>query len=278
MKNFYLIPNTDKPEAVRFSLLVQKYIEEHGGQAVNASHRMMNGHVDPDDVPAEMECVITLGGDGTIIQAARDLARLQLPIIGINLGTLGFMAEVSTEQYENALDVLMNDRHLVDERMMLRGRIYRNHELIYDGLALNDITLHASGEFRAVKYELLVNDEHLARYFADGIVISTPTGSTGYNLSAGGPIVMPSAELITATAVNPHTMLRRSIVLPDNVRVTLKLVEREDQTANVYLDGSVYKNFRLGDEIMVEKAAQKVKFIKLAKDSFIEVLRTKLEN
>ncbi len=278
MKNFYLIPNTDKPEAMRFSHLVKKYIDEHGGNAVFPEHRLLNGHTDADDVPADIECLITLGGDGTIIQAARDLVRLGLPIIGINLGTLGFMAEVSTAQYEEALDILLEDRYFIDERMMLRGRLYRNHEMIHENLALNDITLHASGDFRAIRYDLLVNDEYLNRYFADGMVISTPTGSTGYNLSAGGPIVMPSAELITATSVNAHTMLQRSIVLPDDVKVTLKLVERENQTANVYFDGSVFKNLRFGDEIVVEKAAQKVKFIKLAKDSFIEVLRTKLEN
>lgn len=278
MKNFYLIPNTEKPEAMRFSILVQRYIEEHGGTVFSAKNYLMNGHTDPDDVPAEVECVITLGGDGTIIQAARDLVGLKLPIIGINLGTLGFMAEVSTDQYEEALNILLDDRHYVDERMMLRGMIYRNGELIYDDLALNDITLHASGDFRAISFEMLVNNEHLSSYFADGMVICSPTGSTGYNLSAGGPIVMPSAELMTATSINAHTMLQRSIVLSDDVRITLKLVDRPAQTANAYFDGSVYKNLRIGDEVVVEKAAQKVKFIKLAKDSFIDVLRIKLEN
>ena len=279
MKHFFIIPNIEKPETVAFSETLLQMIEELGGEAWIAESRSYDGErfVSAAEIPSDAEAIITLGGDGTIIQAARDTVRRSLPILGINMGTLGFLAETDRKDARSALDQLFSGKYFIEERMMLRGMVYRKEQLLYENLSLNDVVLMRSSGFRMVECDFCVNGELIKHYKGDGMILATPTGSTAYNLSAGGPIVMPSASMILATPLNPHTMLQRSIVLPDSVSVTLRVSGRSGQKVSVSFDGTVYQGLDCGDEIRVIKAENRVRLLKLQRDSFLEVLRTKLE-
>lgn len=279
MKRFFIIPNIEKEEAVLMAQELQALIEKKGGSAVVFSGSAFDGErfVTERDVPEGTEGIITLGGDGTIIQAARDTDELTLPILGINMGRLGFLAETDPTHMEAAVDALLQDAYFIEERMMLRGEVRREGALLYENLALNDIVLMRSMGFHLISFDFSVNGELIKKYSGDGMILSTPTGSTAYNLSAGGPIVMPSASMILATPLNPHTMLQRSIVLPDSAEVILRVSGKNPGEVSVSFDGTVYRGLESGDEIHVTKADRKVLLLKLQKDSFLEVLRTKLE-
>ena len=278
MKKFFIIPNVEKPEAMAFSGRLRTYIEEQGGEAAVAGNRDFDGErfVNASEVPAGTEGIITLGGDGTIIQAARDTDELMLPVLGVNMGTLGFLAETDSRRAFDAVNRLFRDEYMVEERMMIRGKVIRGGEVICENASLNDVVLRTAG-LSTVEFDFCVNGELIKTYHGDGMILCTPTGSTAYNLSAGGPIVMPSASMILATPLNPHTMLQRSIVLPDDASVSLRISGTRTGEVLVSFDGTVYPGLACGDEIQVRKDEKKVRLLKLEKDSFLEVLRNKLE-
>ena len=278
MRSFFIIPNVEKSEAVALSEKLMDYISERGGKAAVAKNRDFDGErfVKCSEIPDDTEAVIVLGGDGTIIQAARDTDELGLPILGINMGTLGFLAETDRTEAYDALERLFEDRCFIEERMMIRGSVYRSGSLIYENSSLNDIVLRTEG-FSTVEFDFCVNGECIKTYHGDGMILATPTGSTAYNLSAGGPIILPSASMILATPLNPHTLLQRSIVLPDAAEISLLISGSRSGEVLVSFDGTVLKGLVCGDEVRVYKDEKKVRLLKLKKDSFLETLRCKLE-
>ena len=217
MDRFYIIPNSAKDPSLAFSNRIIGYLEQRGARChVQQITEKMEGpyhYTDPDGIPEDTQCIIVLGGDGTLLQAARDVVHKDIPLIGINLGTLGFLAEVDKNSIYPALERLLTDDYELEERMMLEGRIYRGEELIGKDIALNDIVIGREGHLRVIRFKNYVNDAYMNSYNADGIIISTPTGSTGYSLSAGGPVVSPSASMMIMTPIAPHTMNTRSIIL-----------------------------------------------------------------
>ena len=277
MKHFVLIPNEQKSDAVVSAQEIRDYIMSQGGTACVLSDADADTEELKKQVPADTEAILTLGGDGTILQAVHHFAALNIPFLGINLGTLGFLAEIEKENMKLAVDRLLKDEYFTEPRMMLSGSVLRDGHEICSGEGLNDIVLHSAGLTRAMTFELSVNGEHLKTYFADGIILATPTGSTAYNLSAGGPIAMPSGEIILSTLINPHTLMARSIVLPDNVTVSVRMCGKPEERAAVSFDSDTFGDLRYGDEILVKKSDLKIRILKLKKDSFIEVLRNKLE-
>ena len=202
MNKFYIITNSEKDKNLEFTDQVVRYLGERGAHCeVQLAGRQSEGafhYTDPRMIPEETQCIIVLGGDGTLLQAARDIQaahdeiRSQIPLLGVNLGNLGFLAEVDRQSVYQALDKLVSDVYEVEERMMLCGTVYRGEKVIGEDIALNDIVIAREGPLRVVRFKNFVNDEYLNSYNADGIIISTPTGSTGYSLSVVGPIVSPS--------------------------------------------------------------------------------------
>ena len=278
MKHFFIIPNVEKPETADFSRELSAYIQGKGGTAQVAENRDFDGErfVHTEEIPCDTEAVIVLGGDGTIIQAARDTDERALPVMGVNMGTVGYLAQTDSSRALWAVDRLFADEYMIEERMMLGGALLRKGKRIYGNSGLNDIVLRTAG-ISTVEFEFCVNGELIKKYLGDGMILSTPTGSTAYNLSAGGPIVMPSASMILATPLNPHTMLQRSIVLPDDSEVVLRITGIRRGGVLLSFDGTVYSELACGDEIQVRKDEKKVRLLKLEKDSFLEVLRNKLE-
>lgn len=280
MKHFYVVVNPDKRNAKETAEKIRQYLAGHGATCLvgkEALKRPDYRYTDASTVPLKTECVITLGGDGTLIQAARDLKGRNLPILGINLGTLGYLTQVSRkEEIENSLDALMRDEYQLEDRMMLTGRAYREGKLLYEDIALNEIVITRKDILRMLKFCIYVNRQFLNEYTADGIIAATPTGSTAYNLSAGGPIVMPDSRMMILTPICSHALNARSIVLPadDLIRIEIKGNDLRGQVA--VFDGDATTELHAGDYIEVSRSEIQTVLLKLKEISFLDNLRSKM--
>ena len=282
MKHFYVITNAQKDPTHKVAQRIREYLQSRNvictiqGEEEHpfGSYKSTN----PEKVPEDVDCVLVLGGDGTVLRAARDLVDRHLPLFGVNLGTLGYLAEVDQEHVEEALDHLILDEYITEDHMMLKGVVWQEGREILSDVSLNDIVIARSGKIRVMDFKIYVNDRFLNDYSADGIIISTPTGSTGYNLSAGGPIVSPAASLILITPIAPHTLNARSVILPDtaNVKVVIGRRKESEEVAEVSFDGDTTVEMTCGDAVEIEKAQSTVQFVKVDQISFLETLRRKM--
>ena len=286
MDKFYIITNRDKDQNLRFTEEIVQYLKDHGKKCqVQQAERRVEGeyhYTDPALIPEDTQCILVLGGDGTLLQAARDVVHREIPMLGINLGTLGFLAEIDKTSIYTALDKLFADDYEIEERMMLTGTVWRGDKIIGQDVALNDIVISRVGPpLRVVGFNNYVNDGYLNSYNADGIIIATPTGSTGYSLSCGGPIIAPNAAMTVMTPIAPHTLNTRSLIFPEDDVITVELGEGRRQIQENGLasfDGDVEVPMSTGDRIVIKKASVSVKILKLNHLSFVEVLRQKMSN
>ena len=281
MNNFLVVINRQKDPTFTCTNRIRGYLERHGRVC-----RTETGDTSELKIPEETECVIVLGGDGTILRAARNAAVSGIPLIGVNLGTMGYLAEVDSDDLEEALDQLMYDNYTKERRMMLSGRVLTAGEQQEDSRgtkedwALNEIAITRKGSLQIIVFYIYVNGQLLYTCHADGILVATPTGSTGYNLSAGGPIVEPHAELILLTPICPHSMNSRTIVLSAQDRVEIEIGENKKGAkleVEACFDGSVAMAMRTGDRMEIQKAGKVTEMLKLNQDSFVEVLRKKMD-
>lgn len=225
------------------------------------------------------DAVIVLGGDGTMLRAARDFVEEGIPLLGVNLGTLGYLAEVDKSNIVSALEKLINGDFFIEERMMLEGSVLRDSRVVASTIALNDISVLKSLPYRAINFDVYVNGQFLKSYGADGVIVSTPTGSTGYNLSAGGPIVEPCADLLVMTPVCPHTINSRSIVLSGEDEIFIEIKDAKNggiQDAFAMSDGAAHFELKTGDSFVMKRSEHRTRIIKLNKVSFLEVLQQKM--
>ncbi|MEO2239206.1 NAD(+)/NADH kinase [Dorea sp. YH-dor226] len=229
-----------------------------------------------ESVPDQIDCAIVIGGDGSLIEVARTLWEKDVPILGINMGTLGYLTEVEVNHIEEDLNQMLAGDYVFEERMMLKGTLEDGTQ----DVALNDIVVSRKGELRIIHFKLFVNGELLNSYEADGVIISTPTGSTAYNLSAGGPVVEPTASLIVITPICSHALNTRSIVLSSEDEIMIEIGEgRNGSREEVYVtfDGADRMIMETGAKIMVRRADARTKILKLNKVSFLETLRRKMK-
>nr|WP_296157041.1 NAD(+)/NADH kinase [uncultured Blautia sp.] len=285
MDKFYIITNSAKDKNQEFTNEIVKYLRDHGRQCqVQLAERKKEGayhYTNPDLIPEGTQCLLVLGGDGTLLQAARDVVHREIPMLGINLGTLGFLAEVDRLSVYQALDQIMADDYEIEERMMLTGTVWRGDTIIGRDVALNDIVICREGPLRVVRFKNYVNDVYLNSYNADGIIISTPTGSTGYSLSCGGPIVAPNGAMTLMTPIAPHTLNTRSIIFPAEDVITVELGKGRRQDTEKGLasfDGDTVIPMVTGDRIVIQRASVSSRILKLNHLSFVEVLRQKMHN
>lgn len=284
MDKFYIITNSDKDKDFQITNEIVSYLKKNGKKCqVQQAERKLEGayhYTNPELIPEGTQCILVLGGDGTLLQAARDVVYRKIPMLGINLGTLGFLAEVDRQSIHAALDKLIADDYEIEERMMLTGTVWHGDKIIGQDIALNDIVIGREGPLRVVRFKNYVNDVYLNSYNADGIIIATPTGSTGYSLSCGGPIVSPNAAMTLMTPIAPHTLNTRSIIFPEKDVITVELGEGRRQVQEQGLasfDGDTEIPIVTGDRIVIQKASASVKILKLNHLSFVEVLRQKME-
>lgn len=279
MKNFYIIINEDKEDTRDMCRKIEAYLKAHGCSYKESGGEFHRGRrfTAVSDVPEKTDCVITLGGDGTLLQAARDLAGSGIPIIGINLGGLGYLTQMGRDgDVKELLDALLMDHYQIQERMMLRGRAYHNGELTAENIALNDIVMTREGDLRVLKFKIYVDGQFLYEYSADGMIVATPTGSTAYNLSAGGPIAQPDGQLLILTPVCPHTLTSRTIVLGPESRVRIEISMKNEGSQVASFDGDTKVAMAQGDYIEIERSEMVTKMVKLDHRSFLDILKHKM--
>ena len=285
MDHFCIITNSDKDSGLVITEKIADYLEQHGKsvsiQQAIPENKGAYHYTNPEQIPKDTQCIIVLGGDGTLLQAARDVVHREIPLLGMNLGTLGFLAEVDRNSIYTSLDQIMADDFEIEERMMLTGSVLRGNQILGEDVALNDIVISRDGPLRVVRFKNYVNNEYLNSYNADGIIISTPTGSTGYSLSCGGPVVSPNAAMTLMTPIAPHTMNTRSIIFPAEDVITVEIGEGRRQELEKGLasfDGDTVIPMVTGDRIVIRKATVSCRILKLNHLSFVEVLRQKMRD
>ena len=274
MNHFYIITNGHKDYNLEKTNEIRKYLEKCGKKCTVQVKEpgKEQGYTDAAQIPEDVDCILVLGGDGTLLQAARDIMERDIPLLGINLGTLGYLAEIEESGIYGALNQLLEGGYEVEQRMMLAGRIVRGEihrkrhaengyqqDETEKSYALNDIAITRSGSLQIIRFRICVNGQFLNEYQADGVIVATPTGSTGYNLSAGGPIVEPKAELILITPISPHTLNTRSIILAPSDVVEIEIGggrEGRVQQVEVNFDGSHNVTLYTGDKVIIERAVR----------------------
>lgn len=279
MHNFILITNAYKDSEFRFSKEIISYIEAKGGKAKCLVSNIKNHTVEDfslEEIPLDTDCIFVLGGDGTLIRAATKVKDLGIPLIGVNLGTLGYLCELEQTTVFSAIDRLFLDDYTIEERMMLSGHARGE---AFDKAAMNDVVIRTR-DMSILSLHIYVNGELLSNYHADGVIIATPTGSTGYNMSAGGPIVDPKAMILLMTPINAHNLNSKSIVLGGDDVVEIELGPRrheKDEQADVCFDGDKCMTLSVGDRITITRANRVTKICKLNNKSYLELLRKKME-
>jgi NAD+ kinase len=283
MKCFYIIANPDKAGAGDTARQIYDYLTSHGADCIiggeGVEKRGAGYHyTDASLVPDNTDCVITLGGDGTLIQAARDLAGRNIPMLGINKGTLGYLTQISdTEEIQGALDALLSNDYQLEERMMLKGYAYRDGKEISRDLSLNEVVITRSEHLTMLRFKVYVNQEYLNEYRADGLIVATPTGSTAYNLSAGGPIIVPDSKMMVLTPICSHALNARSIVMSADDWIQVEILGNEGMVHAAVFDGDTVIELRTGDYVEIHKSETKTILVKLKNISFLDNLRNKME-
>ena len=267
--------NENKDKELEFTKKICEYITKNGRKPSLATIDS-EGHLIQEEIPDDIDCALILGGDGTIIRASRELAGRQIPLLGFNLGTLGYLAEVEVLDFKKALDKIFQGRYTIEKRMMLAGCI--NDSL--ENTAINDIVIAREGSLKIASFNVYVNGILLNNYMADGVIISTPTGSTGYNLSAGGPIVEPTAGIVVITPICSHALNTSSIVLSaDDIIIVEVCLDRygNPERMAVTFDGTEPVTMTTGDRVVINKSQMVTKLIKLTEESFLKTLKTKMK-
>lgn len=220
----------------------------------------------------DCDLIIIFGGDGTFLGIARKACHLNIPFVGINLGRLGFLTDIRETDLKASLQCILNGEYTTEERELIRVII----EDKVDSFALNDVVIHQRSISRMIELDVFVDDKYLTSYWADGVIFATPTGSTAYALSSGGPLVYPTLSAILVVPISPHTFSHRPIVLPTDRKIQVKLKDNVDHVVSVSCDGQVVFDFSPGEELNLMSSAAKITLIHPSNYSYFEILRAKL--
>jgi NAD+ kinase len=232
--------------------------------------------IEREEIPTDVEMIIVLGGDGTLLSVARQVWNKNIPILGVNLGGLGFLTEITLDELYPVLERVLQNDFATNEREVLNAGVIRSGKRIAEFIVLNDAVINKGALARIIDLETTINGEYLSTFRSDGLIISTPTGSTAYNLSAGGPIVYPSLHTIIITPICPHTLTIRPIIIPDDVKIRALLKSR-DEEVTLTLDGQQGFTLEFEDVVEVGKAEGRILLIKSPYRHYFELLREKLK-
>ena len=277
MNNFLIIANKQKDINLEITEQIKHHITRMG--AVCNVYDQYNRNVTSIDIPEGTQCILVIGGDGTILAAARMLVGNTIPLLGINLGTLGFLADVNLADLSKTLDLLLKDQYQVENRIMLTAEVYKQGEKAATYIALNDFNINRCGASRVIGLKVGINGSTIDCYRADGVIVCTPTGSTGYNLSAGGPIINPTCKSFVITPICPHSLTARSIVLAKEDVVTVEVEQIRSnikEEAIISFDGREGLSIVPGDQVKIYKSQEVTPFIKATEVSFVQILKEKL--
>lgn len=284
MKTIGIMTNREKDEDLKYTKLLVEFLLLKNIE-INISYDILkelklnsaiNSTLDDDAVLQNSEVIICLGGDGTFLRVARHAYIYDKPILGINLGTLGFLTEVDKNDIKSSIEKLLSGEYRIEERMMLEATIMENDRFVAQGVALNDVVVSRVALSRILHLNTYINNQFMDSFPGDGLIISSPTGSTAYSLSAGGPIVEPDVEMMIITPICPHILYTRSFVTSGERVVKVIVGESFLNNAMVTLDGQ--KGYRIsgGYSIEIKKSPHTVKIIQLNNRNFFHILRTKI--
>ncbi|MBW2318052.1 MAG: NAD(+) kinase [Desulfobacterales bacterium S7086C20] len=228
-----------------------------------------------DKAPSDLSCIIVLGGDGTFISAIRWIQDTMIPVLGVNLGAFGFLTEASAERIFPIMEEIINADYVTEERILLSAEVLRQGKTVACQTVLNDVVVNKEALARIAHIHVYVDDDYLTTFKADGLIVATPTGSTAYSLSAGGPIVHPCLKTIILTPICPFTLINRPLMLPDTVTIKIN-VEKRDSNIFLTFDGQVGLHITHQDTIIVKKAPHTINMIKIPEQNYYELLKSKL--
>lgn len=275
MNRFLIVTNDGKDTDYKITNKIKQLLIEAGKSCV-LCEKDENKRIIKNSIPDDIDCVIVIGGDGSLIEVARALQRHDIPILGINMGTLGYLTEVEISDIDEAVNKIISGEYHLETRMMLEGTFDNGKK----DISLNDIIVSRKGALRVIHFDLFVNGELLNSYKADGVIISTPTGSTAYNLSAGGPIVEPTASMIVITPICSHALNTSSIVISAEDEIEIRVGKGRNgivEEVIVAFDGADTVTLFTGDSVTIRKSDAATKIMKLNKVSFLEILRRKMK-
>ena len=275
LKKFWIVTNDGKDTNHAVTGKVRELLEIAGRSCI-LCEKDAEKNIIRERIPDMIDCAIVIGGDGSLIEVARTLWKRDVPILGINMGTLGYLTEVEVSNLAEDITQMLKGDYLYEERMMLEGMFPNGKK----DVALNDVVSRKGDDLRIIYFKLFVNGELLNSYEADGIIISTPTGSTAYNMSAGGPIVEPTASLTVITPICSHALNTRSIVLSSDDEIVIEIGEGRRgniEKVLVTFDGATSVPLETGDRLTICKAKESTKIMKINKISFLEILRRKMK-
>ena len=222
------------------------------------------------------DLAFVFGGDGTILSASRKLNGRQIPLIGVHLGKFGFLAELTSREISDSLDKIFAGEYVISQRMLLTCKVTRSKQVINETLGLNDAVISGTSLSRLISIKLYINEEIVTTYSSDGLIVSTPAGSTAHSLSAGGPIVTPDMEAFIITPICPHTLSNRPLVVSGDSKIEMEQIS-ESKGVGLTVDGQIYFDIKVGDRIVIEKAENKLQLIDIQTRTFFDVLREKLD-
>ena len=250
---------------------INTLIDQHGAKIVETKGYSI------EELVQKIDLAIVIGGDGTFLQAGRDLVDHHIPVLGINLGRLGFLVDISPNEMTTILDQVLAGNYYREERILLQASVYRQAQLLGTNTAFNDVVLHVRNEVRMIEFTTYINDNFVNTQRADGMIISTPTGSTAYSLSSGGPLLQSSLKAVVLVPICPHTLSHRPIVIPSSDKITIRLCDHpRNSDARVSFDGQTHIDIRPSDTISICQKEQAVCLIQPKEYDYYHILRTKL--
>ena len=264
-------------EAVTKELQVTSYELQEMPPPSPPAHTSQGGQNETpnSELPPKIDFILCFGGDGTMLRSAENSIFYSAPVLGVNLGKLGFLTDISLKELKQSIQSLINKKYRLENRMLLDISVIRENKPIYQGIALNDAVIFKGSNSKLIRLRLYANRQFVYETRSDGIVVSTPTGSTAYSLSAGGPLISPIMQAIVVTALNPHILTVRPMVFDENETIEIKLPEKH----HIFLqtDGNSRCELEYQDRIIIKKSQNALKFVKLTQKTFYQVLRKKLQ-
>jgi len=283
MKKIAIIAKVHDPRCLGIAEELIEWLAERGVTACVEEHLSTQlrrtsaaESAQSSEIARDAELVVVLGGDGTLIAAARLVGEREVPILGVNLGSLGFLTEITLDELYPSVERCLSGDFEVSERMMLLASVERGGKQVELHRVLNDVVINKGALARIVDMETSVNGQYLTTFKADGLIVSTPTGSTGYSLSANGPIIHPALDSISITPICPHTLTNRPLVVAADAHISIRLDSALDEAVFLTLDGQVGVKLVGGDLVQIRKAEHATRLIQSRTKDFFEVLRTKL--
>lgn len=281
-----IVVKPHQPEAMRTMRRLVAWLVEHGITPVACSGMELERietetkrrieQLDREEMAASVDLIVVLGGDGTMIATARALREREIPVLGINHGHLGYLAEFRADEMTAALRSILDGKYRIDRRVMLDAEVLREDSSTHQGRVLNDVVIGKSSlRARIIEIEVLMNSQLVGQIRGDGVIVSTPTGSTAYNLSAGGPIIYPSMNAVVITPICPHTLSNRPILVPDDAEIEIHLTTPQEEVA-LTLDGQIAFPLQMGDRVRVSKSRTSFHIVQPPDRNYFEVLRDKL--